>query len=746
MSSFYVSRRFRSDLANRDFDMKTYKKASTCGLNLLLAVIFSLSMIGCGSDGSDGATGPAGPISPPEPPVATDTPLELVVTVNSISISNQLTINFSLVNENGLAYVDLTAPRFMLAKLVPGTGGNSSRWQSYINQTEIADGNGPGTLDTIHAIQDRNGELINNNDGSYIYTFENDITNVTTPIPVTYEPDLTHRLAIQISGNEQPVTNLTYTWRPSDGATTGIFSRDIVKQETCNSCHGDLAVHGGGSKDPQMCVTCHNPGSIDANSGNTVDFSLMTHKIHYGENLPSVVDGGEYAIWGYRDYKHDYSDLRLSMDIRNCTKCHNEADTETADAANWHLVPTIESCGSCHDDIDFALGQVGGHEGGVMEDNSGCTICHSEGGFAGSVLESHQIKLQVAANAFKFNILDIQNTAPGEFPEVTFSVTDPESGDAAYNILADPEFTAAGGASRVAIDIAWSSTDYTNEGAGSGVANPVSINPLSTAIDNSDGTFTVNSTVAIPTDQTGSGAIGIEGHPAVDLDGDGIFSERVPVKGEVGYFAITDTDVAPRREIVSLEKCLDCHVNLISHGSNRNDSIELCVMCHNPSSTDLNRRPTSATDGLAEQTVDMKYMIHAIHASEKRENPYILYGFGGTEHDFSSAGYSGILNNCETCHLDGTYELPLATSVRATTIDSGADVADRDDDLKITATASVCSSCHDDPLSKAHMIQNGGASFNTSQQAIDDFDVVETCVFCHGPDNSEDVKKVHGIE
>ena len=79
-------------------------------------------------------------------------------------------------------------------------------------------------------------------------------------------------------------------------------------------------------------------------------------------------------------------------------------------------------------------------------------------------------------------------------------------------------------------------------------------------------------------------------------------------------------------------------------------------------------------------------------------------------------------------------------------MDSGADIADRNDDIKVTPTAAVCSSCHDDQLSRAHMIQNGGASFNTTQQEIDDFDVVETCLFCHGPGNSEDVKEVHGIE
>jgi hypothetical protein len=78
----------------------------------------------------------------------------------------------------------------------------------------------------------------------------------------------------------------------------------------------------------------------------------------------------------------------------------------------------------------------------------------------------------------------------------------------------------------------------------------------------------------------------------------------------------------PRRQIVDVDKCNACHLGtLYQHGGSRVDSIELCVMCHNPASTEQNRRvdigidATDAYDGLAGQTYDLRYMVHAIHAA-----------------------------------------------------------------------------------------------------------------------------------
>jgi OmcA/MtrC family decaheme c-type cytochrome len=99
-------------------------------------------------------------------------------------------------------------------------------------------------------------------------------------------------------------------WVPATGATApNVFSMDIAATANCNRCHDPLAVHGSGRREVQYCVTCHNPGTVDPESTNTVDMKVMIHKIHMGANLPSVQEGQPYYIVGFRGSVNDYSNL-----------------------------------------------------------------------------------------------------------------------------------------------------------------------------------------------------------------------------------------------------------------------------------------------------------------------------------------------------------------------------------------------------------------------------------------------------
>lgn len=721
---------------------------------IVAATLAALLLAGC--QGDDGAIGAEGQPGPPGP-ATTSEATSLTFALDTITTTGTPTVEFTVTNEDGVRFTGLQQGqvRFTFAKLVPGSNGDPSRWQSYINRTEAPDV-GPGTETTIQATSESNGTLTNNLDGTYSYEFVNAFTNITTPLAVSWEPDLTHRLGVQISGGDLPVTNATYDFRPSDGATAGITRRDIAQTASCNECHGKLALHGGGRIEVAYCVTCHNPGSTDANSGNTVDMKVMIHKIHRGEFLPSVEAGGEYAIWGNRDTKHDYSEVVHPQDIRNCTKCHDVADAATPQGDNWQLAPSAEACGSCHDDVNFADGTNHG-PAEVAATNAECTVCHKAGGLVGSVAESHVIPAKVEGAKYEYTLISVTNTAPGQFPVVTYKVTDPSNGDAPYVLTSGSAWTnTANGASRLAIDLGWSTEDYHNLGNGSATtpASSISLNGLAASsgnnaapVANGDGTYTVTSLRAVPASGAGgSGVAALEGHPAADYDGDGTWSDRVPVKGAIKYFAITDSSPVPRRDVVDIAKCDKCHDQLSLHGSNRTDEPQLCAICHNANNTDVSRRGGAVgVDGLYEQTIDFKVLVHAIHGADKRQEddpdkPYVVYGFGGSVNDFSGVGYPGILNNCNTCHVDDSFELPLMAGVLGTTTDSNA-VTDASDDINTTPTAAVCTSCHTGELAQMHMEQNG-ASF---VMVGDPGTYNEACAVCHGPGRIADLAEVHEV-
>jgi len=669
------------------------------------------------------------------------------VTITGVTINaGAVAVSFTMVQDGTDPYADLGASsvRFTFAQLTESTAGNSSFWQSYINKTEDPAGAPQGTgsdgSTEVHATYQRGSEgtFTNFGDGTYDYVFDLDVTAVTTPVAVAYDATKTHRISMQFGGVPVP-NNPTYTWQPSTGATTGIPMRDIVRTETCNGCHEQLAFHGGGRKDVAYCVTCHNPGTVDANSDNSVDFQEMVHKIHMGRDLPSVAAGGAYTIWGYRNRPHDYSEVGFPQPNTNCTLCHAAG----ADADNWQTRPSIEACGSCHDDISFAAtppAGMTGHTAGAQANNAACAGCHPAGttGLA-PIGSSHQnLGISLAEN-FQYNILDVSLDSGSSVLTIDFNVTDPTNADAPYDILSDTEFTTGGGVSRLAILVGWDAKDYTNLGAGSR-GQPISLNPLSagvaTDVNGDASRFRVQAT--LPAEATGTGVVAIEGHPA-GQDGDGNYTVRVAVTAGLEYFAITDTSATPRRTRVDAAKCNNCHGVLSVHGANRNNDAQLCVICHNPNATDVNRRPDdhtamgATTDGLKEQSVDMKVMIHAIHGAAKRRAPYVAFGYGNREHVFEAeeVTFPGILNRCTACHSDeGALALPMAEGVLGTTIDTdpaaltkaaatSTATADPSDDINVSPTAAVCSSCHDDGLTKAHMEANG-ASFEVLQSNIRD--------------------------
>ena len=98
------------------------------------------------------------------------------------------------------------------------------------------------------------------------------------------EPNLTHRLGLEVrlSGDAEEISpdNPVKDLVPSGGAGNG--NRLVAATTTCDSCHERLDLHGGPRHTVEYCVTCHNPGSVDPDSGNSVDMAYMVHSIHAG--------------------------------------------------------------------------------------------------------------------------------------------------------------------------------------------------------------------------------------------------------------------------------------------------------------------------------------------------------------------------------------------------------------------------------------------------------------------------------
>jgi OmcA/MtrC family decaheme c-type cytochrome len=803
---------------------------------LLFVLLGYVTFTACsGTTGVAGSPGPAGTTGATGPTTTgaalnISTATAITAKILSVAIDGPPVVKFQLTDENGAFLQGLPAAdlAFAIAQLVPGQNGSSSQWNSYIYNTVppaacptgvVACASTPEIQASVE--QAATGTLVDNGDGTYQYTFHKD---VTTDPKVIYSATLTHRVALEIRNLVQ-ANNAAYSFQPSSGATTGIFSREIVDTATCNNCHtsfatsptGTSVAHGGARVEVQYCVMCHNPGTTDPDSGNSLDMSVMIHKIHTGNTLPSIQTatapnttptlGLGYWIVGYHDSLSNFNTVLYPQDTRNCQTCHVQTNPLLTEAVNFKTVPTLEACGACHDNVNFATGA--NHGPNIVANDTQCTTCHGttstiDNGNIG-VVAAHVIPEVLAAAKFQYvvnNVSFTTNSAHEVYPVVKFSVVDPTNGNAPYNILTAAEFAgndpgtgapvcANGGTARLAIDIAWETSDYTNWGSGVTPAawgQPVSLNPLNvagcatavppSAISGPDasGIFTLTSPIALPTPPAlncppanatacpviANIAVVIEGHPGVVTTGPGATS--IPVTSAVSYANVSGATPVARRVVVDIAKCDICHSHLAAHGDNRNDNTQACVVCHNPASTDVGSRQTltaAGTDGLWEQSIDFKYMIHSIHDGNNLSAagvPFVIYGYGGSVNNFSNVVYPGYINRCDACHVGTSYYPVDDTAVQATNFTTGLTKETPNpttvgNPIATSANMALCSSCHRDydyASTQSHIEQNGGSMMVTKDaegRTIVSTNPanVESCSVCHGPGGIADLQVEHHI-
>ena len=628
------------------------------------------------------------------------------IRVNSVTIPEDLRpvvdLNF---------YDDLNQPLDRLGQVTPGAlsisqvlawwDAGKRQYTAYTTRTQTSPITG---VTAIQAAADAGGTFTDIELGHARYRFR-------TALPANFDRTKTHTLAIYATRNTNAIVgknyfeNVEYDFRPDAAPVTEQWAAFNIEQ-SCNKCHNPLAAHGGSRQDVKLCVTCHQPQTVDPDTGNTVDFKVMVHKIHRGENLPSVEAGTPYKIIGNAQSVNDYSHVVFPQDIRNCTTCHNTAAPESH---IWFDRPSRAACASCHDDVNFETGE--GHPGGAYADDSACASCHVPQGdqeFDASIMGAHTVPLKsTQLKGLKATIVSVTNTAPGQKPTVTFQLT--ENDGTVLNPLAF--------GSNLNLLMGGPTKDY--------AINPIRERADGASFDGTVATYTFNR--VIPADAVGTWAFSIEARRTVTLNPaprEGSPNVTEGAFNPVAYAAVTDSHPVPRRAVVQMGKCNECHDQLALHGGQRLN-VEECVMCHNPNASDAARRPA---DKNPVESIDFKRMIHRIHTGEELTQDYTIYGFftppaPPNPVNFNEVLFPGDRRDCTTCHATNTYQLPLGEDPLPTqTL--------RDYYSPQQPTAASCLGCHDTRSAAAHAFVNT-APFG------------EACASCHGPNAEFAVDKVH---
>jgi OmcA/MtrC family decaheme c-type cytochrome len=418
-------------------------------------------------------------------------------------------------------------------------------------------------------------------------------------------------------------------------------------------------------------------------------------------------------------------------DPRNCQVCHEQ--TTGAAQATAFLKPNRAACGGCHDNVNFATGQ--NHVNLPQLDDNQCSDCHIPQGelpFDASIMGAHTNPTQYSGlPGLVINILKVSNGSAGSAPAITFTLK-----DGSGNPILAPSLT--GGSNRLAAVLAGPTVDYGYTNFGSDVTTHGYVSEDATkATCGTDGTCVYQFLHAIPANATGTYSIGMEGRAGYTI----LAGTTAAVTTEYGAvnkvvnFSVDGSPVVPRRTVVSIANCNNCHQYLSVHGENRNQ-IEMCVLCHNPSETDVATRSSAtvaADKALPPQAVNFSQFIHKIHTgSTLAANglPYIVVGFGGSHNDFSNvtfpafngSGAVGDVQNCNMCHVNDSQEnLPLGLN-NVTTPQGFINPTP-----PITA---ACTSCHATKPEVSHAVAN------TTQLG-------ESCTDCHSSTADFAPDKVH---
>ncbi|MGC4115189.1 MAG: OmcA/MtrC family decaheme c-type cytochrome, partial [Myxococcales bacterium] len=686
-----------------------------CAVRWALVCGLAVALGGCGksSNQPDAGAGDGGETASK----GLGAPFKIVIQSADVPASGSPTVTFLLTEDDGTPIQDLATeianaaatapqptprmtPHFTLAQLEDD--------QTYTNLYEVtvnaqpyktADGTqqNPSGSATQPRTEPPGGafptaQLQNKGGGVYTYTF-----TAPTTLATKLERTRTHLLGFYATRVVAPQgtelsfpVSATFSFVPG-GGTAATFEH--VTDAACNACHGVLQAHDQ-RRTVNLCLTCH-AGDREATYQDPetladLDLRVMAHKIHRGSDLPSVMNGVPYHIVGFRQTDHDYSDVGFPRDILDCAVCH-----QGKDATAWRA--SASACLSCHDNVRLdATGTepcgpgvtvaACNHRGGQVLATGACGGCHG----ALDVTENHVSPVRQAIGRFAFEITDV-TTGADRMPVISLRVVDPSAANKPYVLTGTPDEPWTHGAdSRLFVDLGWPNAEYTNEGSGAGYGQPISIDVLGkgVAAAGQTGVYQVTSPTPLPAGVEDFTVV-LEGHPAVANPANTSTFLRVPVTNALRYAKVSGGTGATRRVVVDTNKCNVCHELVNAHGQNRTGNVQVCAVCHNPNATDGARRVAANPPISGEQSVDLKVLIHEVHASGVRQTPVEIIGFGGSKNEFP-LGFPRDIGDCNACHLPTTWTLPLPPEVADTTVATGADPASAADNTRQGRTQAVC--------------------------------------------------------
>jgi OmcA/MtrC family decaheme c-type cytochrome len=217
-------------------------------------------------------------------------------------------------------------------------------------------------------------------DGRYFWTFQNPIpANATGSYGVGMEG---YRNITLLPGKTREQTardaGLNKQFYFSVDGSKMAPRRQVVSTAKCNNCHFQISFHGGNRNDVGECVFCHLPSGVAGTgaAAESIDFRMMIHKIHTGEELHR----------GYKLGNTDFARIAYPGDRRDCAACHVNGSEQLPLQAGLLPVsdpkgplnpmgPVTAACTSCHDTVTAASHALAN----TTRLGESCDVCHGTG-------------------------------------------------------------------------------------------------------------------------------------------------------------------------------------------------------------------------------------------------------------------------------------------------------------------------------------------------------------------------------